>query len=199
MLKLFEKTITVAMLFYTTGAFLPFLTPRLSAYSGLSSHAIEFAIQSMFYLAAFCFIGLNWQSVLRSAWNTKWILALLLVALLSSAWSQDPTLTLRRAMVLCATTIFGIYFATRFEVPDQLRLLAWTFGLVVFLSFLSVIFLPHHGIDRNIHPGDWQGAFFQKNLLARAMVLSTFVFLFVKFRSGGVLRWIGILGSLTLL
>src|ERR1700744_1454462 len=101
MFRFLEKTFAVAMLFYTTNAFLPFLSPKLSAYSGLSVHAIEFAIQSVFYIVAFCFIGLSWPSILRTAWNTKWILALLAVALASSAWSQDPTLTLRRAIVLC--------------------------------------------------------------------------------------------------
>ena len=78
--------------------------------------------------------AVRWRTVLQSAWNAKWILALLLVAFASAAWSQDPTITVRRAAVLCATTLFGVYFATRFDVPDQLRLLAWTCGLVVCLS-----------------------------------------------------------------
>jgi exopolysaccharide production protein ExoQ len=199
MSKILEKTFTVAMLFYTTGAFLPFLTARLSEYSGLGPNAVVFAIQGMFYAVVFCLIAVRWRSVYQGAWNAKWILALLMIAFASTAWSQDPMFTLRRAAVLCATTAFGIYFATRFDVTDQLRLLAWTCGLVVCASFLCAIFLPQYGIDHTVHYGDWQGAFYQKNMLARAMVLATLVFLFVRFRSGNTLRWIGIAGSLTLL
>jgi O-antigen ligase len=199
MSKILEKTFTVAMLFYTTGAFLPFLTARLSGYSGLGPNAVVFAIQGMFYAIAFCFIAARWQIVFQGAWNAKWILALLMIAFVSTAWSQDPMITLRRAAVLCATTAFGIYFATRFDVPDQLRLLAWTCGLVICASFLCAIFLPQYGIDHTFHYGDWQGAFYQKNMLARAMVLATLVFLFVRFQSGNALRWIGLAGSLTLL
>ena len=199
MFKSFEKTFTVAMLFYTTGAFLPFIMHRLSGYSGLSSNGVEFVIQGMSYAVVFCFIALRWRSVLQGAWHAKWILALLMVVVASSAWSQDATITLRRAVVLCATTAFGMYFATRFDVPEQLRLLAWTCGLVICASFLCASFLPQYGIDQTFHIGDWQGAFHHKNLLARAMVLATLVFLLVRFRSGNVLRWIGIAASLTLL
>ena len=95
MSKTLEKTFAVVMLFYTTGAFLPFLTPRLSGYSGLSTNTVEFLIQSALYGVAFCFIAVRWRSVYQGAWNAKWILALLLVAFCSTAWSQDPAITLR--------------------------------------------------------------------------------------------------------
>ena len=199
MSKLVEKIFTVAMLFYTTGAFLPIVTARLSRHSGYGTSAIEFGMQSVFYAVAVCFIAMQWRRVVQGAWRAKWILALLAVAFVSTAWSQDPLITLRRAIVLCATTAFGIYFATRFDVANQLRLLTWTCGLVICASFLCAIFLPQYGIDYTYHYGDWQGAFHQKNMLARAMVLATLVFLFVRFRSGNALRWIGIAGSLTLL
>jgi exopolysaccharide production protein ExoQ len=198
MIKILEKAFAVAMLFYMTEA-LPFLIVRLSVYSGLSGDAVAFAIQGVLYAVAFCFIAARWRSVFQGACNAKWIVALLMVAFASTAWSQDPMITLRRAVILCATTAFGIYFATRFDVPGQLRLLAWTCGLVICASFLCAIFLPQYGIDHTVHYGDWQGAFHQKNTLARVMVLSLFVFLFARFRSGNTLRWIGIAGSLTLL
>jgi O-antigen ligase len=199
MSKYVEKLFVVAMLFYTTGALLPIITARLSRYSGLSTNGVEFLIQGAFYALAFCYITVQWRNFVKSALNAKWILALVTIAIASTAWSQDPLITLRRAAVLCATTAFGIYFATRFDVPDQLRLLAWTCGLVVCSSFLCAILLPQYGIDHSIHYGDWQGAFYQKNMLARFMVLATLVFLFVRFRSANFLRWLGIAGSLALL
>jgi O-antigen ligase len=199
MFRTLEKWFAVAMLFYTTGALLQIVTPRLSRYSGLGPNAAAFAIQAIVYAGAFYFIGVRRRSVLEAAWNAKWILALLLIAFASAAWSQDSMLTLRRAVVLFATTAFAVYFATRFDVSDQLRLLAWTCGLVVCASFLCGIFLPQYGIDHARHYGDWQGAFHQKNMLARAMVLAVLVFLFARFRSANFLRWLGLGGALTLL
>jgi exopolysaccharide production protein ExoQ len=199
MFKFIEKPLIVAMLFYTTGALLPIVTPRLSRYSGLGLNAVEFAIQGALYAVVFCFIAMDWKAVLRGALNAKWILALVTVAIVSASWSQDPLITLRRAAVLFATTLFGIYLATRFDVPNQLRLFAWTYGFVICASFLCAIFLPQYGIDHSIHIGDWQGAFYQKNMLARAMVIATLVFLSVRFKSFSMVRWMGIAGSLALL
>ncbi len=199
MFKVLEKTFTVAMLFYTTGATLPYITARLNGQAGLGPSSIELIIQSVFYAGMFCFIAIRWRSVLNGACNAKWILALLMVAFISTTWSDDPAITLRRAIALCATTAFGVYFATQFDVDQQLQLLAWTCALVIIASFVFSIFLPRFGVDHVVHYGDWQGAFNQKNMLARAMVLATLVFLFVRFPSGLVFRWMGIAASITLL
>lgn len=199
MLKLLEKTFTVAMLLYTSSAIMPLLLAGNYPFPGMFGNRFALAIQSAFYAGLFCLIAIRWQSFLRTAWNVKWVVALLAVAFVSTAWSQDPLFTLRRAIVLCATTAFGIYLGSRFDIPEQLQLLAWTFGIVICASFLCVFLLPQYGIDHLYHYGDWQGVFSQKNSLGRAMVLATIVFLFVRFRSGSTLRWIGIAGSLTLL
>ena len=199
MLKALEKAFTVAMLFYTTGATLPYLTARFNGYGWLRPSSIELGIQSVFYAAAFCLIAIRWRSVFQGACNAKWIIALLLLSFLSTGWSEDPAITLRRACALCVTTAFGVYFATQFDVPKQLQLLAWACALVVCASFLFALFLPRFGIDSTLHYGDWQGAFNQKNMLARAMVLATLVFLFVRFRAGFLLRWMGIAASFSLL
>lgn len=199
MLKLIEKIFSVAMLVYTTGAIMPILLIGNYPYPGMFGNRFALAVQTAFYAGLFCLIAIEWQSFLQTAWKVKWIGALLAVAFLSTAWSQDPLFTLRRAIVLLATTAFGIYLGSRFDIPEQLRLLAWTFGIVICASFLCVLLLPHYGLDHLYHEGDWQGVFSHKNSLGRAMVLSAIVFFFVKFRSGSTLRWMGIAGSLTLL
>src|SRR5579862_6122279 len=107
--------------------------------------------------------------------------------------------TLRRSVVMLASTAFGIYFGSRFSVPQQLRLLGWTCALLVFTSFLMGIFLPQYGIDHLRTPGAWVGAFSQKNSLARAMVLSAMVFFFARPPFGRWVRWVGIAGAVCLL
>jgi exopolysaccharide production protein ExoQ len=199
MLKQIEKIFTVAMLFYMTGAVLSFVF-------GVSDGTVRdeggvpyLAIQIAVYAVAFCFIAIHWRPVLRAIGNAKWILALVGIAVASSAWSQDPFFTLRRSIVLLATTACGIYFGGRFTVKEQLRLLSLTFALIVLSSLFMVIFLPQYGVDHGVFFGAWQGAFNQKNGLARAMVLAALVFYFVRPSAVSWIRWVGIVASLGLL
>jgi len=199
MLKLVEKIFTVAMLFYTTGALLPLVIGRSSGFSRVEGNPLALAVQMAFYSAAFCFIAIGWRKFIHAAWGVKWIIVLSMLAAASAAWSQDPEFTLRRSVVLLASTAFGVYFGSRYRITEQLRLLAWTCTLVVVSSFAFGLFLPQYGVDHLVHPGDWQGVFIQKNSLARAMVFSTLVFYFVRPAAYARFRWLGIAGSLGLL
>ncbi len=199
MFKLSEKAFVVAMLFYTTGAVFPFIAGYENRYSRLEGNPFELALQLVFYTGAFWFMANHWRTVLDAAKSAKWILVLLVIAIASTAWSQAPFFTFRRSLVLLATTAFGIYFGSRFTVSEQLRLLAWTCTLVVLSSFAIALLVPRYGVDHFQHPGDWQGAFTQKNMLARIMVLSILVFYFVRPVMGRWIRWIGIAAALALL
>lgn len=199
MLRSAEKMFTVVMLFYTTGAIMPFIVGEVDPLSPAQTKPMELAVKATLYSVAFCFIAIRWRRVIQSARNIKWIVALVMFAIASTAWSQDPSLTLRASASLLATTTFGVYFGTRYTVPQQLRLLAWTCFLVVAFSFFFAIFLPGYGIDQGFFLGAWQGVFNQKNGLARAMVLAVFVFLFVRPKRCHSLRWLGVAASLALL
>ena len=199
LLSLVEKTFTVAMLFYSTMALAHFMGGESDGISQPCGNQLEFAVQSAFYGVAFFFIALRCRTFLRSAWNARWILLLVFFAASSTVWSQHPMVTLRRSVVMLASTAFGIYFGSRFSVPQQLRLLGWTCAFLVFTSFFMGIFLPQHGIDHLWTSGAWVGAFSQKNSLARAMVLSAMVFFFARPPFGRWVRWVGIAGAVCLL
>jgi O-antigen ligase len=187
------------MLFYTTAAFSTLIAGNTDPLSRPEGNAVFIGIQVGLYSVACFFIVTRWQPFLQGALAIKWIAPLLLLALASSIWSQDPALTLRRSILLVATTAFGVYFATRFEPSEQLRLLAWTLGITVCLSLLAGILIREYGVDASRHSGDWQGVFSQKNGLARAMVLSVLVFLFARKGFNRWLRWLGLSASLGLL
>src|SRR5579862_8937064 len=121
MFKTLEKAFTVAMLLYTTGTIVPILLATHYPFTEMFGSRFLLAIQTGFYMGLFCLIAIQWRSFLRSAWNVKWLLALLAVAFISASWSQDPYFTLRRAIVLSGTTAFGIYLGSRFDIPEQLR------------------------------------------------------------------------------
>ncbi len=54
-------------------------------------------------------------------------------------------------------------------------------------------------MDHYLHRGDWQGAFTQKNMLARIMVLTLMVFYFAKNSIAPMARWTGMAAALALL
>ena len=187
------------MLFYTTGAVFPFIAGSQSRYGRMEGNPLELVVQLVFYAVAFWFMALHWRTVIDGALHVKWVIVLLVIAVASTAWSQDPLFTLRRSIVLVATTAFGIYFGSRFTVPQQLRLLACACALVVLASFAIALLVPRLGVDHYLHPGDWQGAFTQKNMLARAMVMSAIVFYFVRPTVARSMRWLGVAGAFALL
>jgi len=94
----------------------------------------------------------------------------------SVLWSQDVWLTFRRAVALLLTLVFGVYFASRFKLRDQIRLLAWAFFICIIFSFFFEVL----GLNPNQGFPGWYGVFILKAQLGRNMVLSAFVFLFLS-------------------
>ena len=198
MLKVIEKAFNVGMLFYMTGALLGFVFGLTDGTRRVEANFPSLALQIALYAVVFVFVAVCWRVVLRAAMDAKWILALVAVAVASSAWSLDPVFSARRSLVLLATTVYGIYFGGRFTIPEQLRLLSWAFALVIFSNLFMVILMPQYGVDHGVFLGAWLGAFPQKNLTARAMVVAALVFFFARPSPVSRIRWIGVAASLCL-
>lgn len=103
-------------------------------------------------------------------------LVLIGLAVASVTWSAMPDVTLRRSIALAATTVFAAYLVARFDTVELLQVLAWTFGLSAVLSLATAIAFPSYGIAGGLQAGAWRGIYVNKNVLGRAMVLSTMVF-----------------------
>ncbi len=104
-----------------------------------------------------------------------WILTAILYS--SSIWSVNPTFTETSMPEVLQMVTFGWYFATRFSLKQQLRVVAWTFGIGAFLSMLVVWRLPSAGLHWNDHPGAWKGIYDYKNTFGSLMVLNSIAFL----------------------
>jgi len=133
--------------------------------------------QGVFYAVRFCFIALHWRRVFVGALNAKWILACsCCICFYRMVPGPDDHVEARRSPG--ATTAFGVYFATRFDIVT-ITVTRVTCGLVVCVSFLCAIFLPQY---ESSYVPLWrlQGAFYQKKHAGRAMVLATLVFLFAR-------------------
>lgn len=118
----------------------------------------------------------NWRRAAYLLVKEKFILSLVFLSLVSVLWSFIPALTIQRGVGLIGTTLFGVYLATRYSLKQQVRILAWTLSIILFLSFIFAIALPKYGIMSGIHAGAWRGIYTHKNVLGKIMVLSTALF-----------------------
>jgi exopolysaccharide production protein ExoQ len=130
------------------------------------------------YLISFSLLILRWRRslyVIKKEWSI-WLL--IGIACLSVLWSFIPKLTPNRSIALAGSTMFGFYIASRYSIRDQLKLLSWSFGTIIILSFLMAIVIPSYGtMAYGIHVGSWRGIYTHKNWLGRVMTLSGIVFL----------------------
>ena len=170
----------------------------------LSSSPLLRIIVLLIYLTAlFLLVKFNlWGKVINLLIKEKFILLLVVLAGASVFWSYAPEITVRRSITLAGTTLFGIYFATRYSLKQQLQLLGYTFCIVISLSFLFALLFPNYGIMGGpYHEGLWRGIYTHKNYLGKAMVLSLIVFLILAttIRKNRFFLWCGFSFSLILL
>jgi exopolysaccharide production protein ExoQ len=125
------------------------------------------------YLAIALFLVKYRTAALRLVMRERWMAALCLWALVSAVWSVDPNETLRRSLALAGTCLAGLYLGMRYELKDQLRLMAWAIGIGAVCSLLAVVVLPGVGFSSD---GGLQGVYNMKNSLGRMMSMGAFCF-----------------------
>jgi O-antigen ligase len=117
--------------------------------------------------------------LLRSLPALAWVVLVAALAIASTAWSLDPTLTIRRSAPFALTGLFGLYFAVRFPASRQLAILRLAMLALALATVAIVVLAPSIALDHTPgHAADWQGVFTQKNACGRIMVLATAVILF---------------------
>jgi exopolysaccharide production protein ExoQ len=173
-----EKLYVVLALVYFTGAIIPTvmgLKPGGEAigFSDIRLLLLEITI----YIVMVFFLLLRFNRATRLILPQLWLSALLVWTVASVAWSEDPERTIKKAIVVCFTTVFGIYFGTCFTLRQQMRFVAVALGVLAVLSALCAVLLPHYGVTNGTEyagaagAGAWKGVFQTKNQLGKAMVL----------------------------
>jgi exopolysaccharide production protein ExoQ len=124
----------------------------------------------------------------RAAWP---LVGLAAVAILSTAWSTQPTVTLRRSIVLLVSTLLAVYLGERYSIEEQVRLLTQTFGVMI-LVILVLRFAapPYYVVDYVSHPGAWKGLSGYKNAFGQYMATAVLLLLLVRFRHFRRLRYV---------
>ena len=121
--------------------------------------------------------------------------ALLLLMFVTTLWSVDPGRTIIDGVELVGTTLIGLYIATRFTLPEFLKIVAVMFATAGCLSLVLVFINP--GWSRaDWGAGPWQGIYPDKNLFGAAASLAIIsqIALFWSIKGGG--RWLVAAGIL---
>ncbi|MEH2402702.1 O-antigen ligase family protein [Nostoc sp.] len=190
-----EQILTVICLIIYSGN--PLISLLTDGFTVKDTDKIIFRLFFTFtYIVSLSLIALRWKKVTYVFSRDKFIWALIGVCALSSFWSLDPDTTVRRFFALAATTIFGLYLASRYTLKEQLKLCAYMFGFSAVMCFLFVIFLPQYSLGNDVDGAGWQGIYPSKNVLGETFVVSAAIFFF-QAMTNQENRWVSWLGYIT--
>lgn len=123
----------------------------------------------------------RWKRLLYVATRNVPMLLLIGMAIASVFWSASPDYTSNEIKAFLRATLLGVYLATRYTFKDQVRLLAWVFGIAIVLSLFFTLAVPSYGI--HAEGGAAKGIFTFKNLLATIMTIGGMLFILIAFDS----------------
>ena len=209
-LELAEKVFVVLSLLFFSGAIVSIEETNKS--SPLLEALMRIGLPLTVLIGSLLLIAAWHRQVFALVKREKLLWILIGIALLSVFWSDAPTATLRRSLVLINSTAFGVYFAARYSLKEQLRLLGWTFGIAAVLSLILIGGFPQYGVmgvggdlvgesQELKHQGAWRGIYVHKNILGSTMALSAIVFFLLSksSRRDRPVAWTGVSLSVVLL
>lgn len=158
-------------------------------------------IYFLIYLVTLVLLVLRWKKTLYFLRKDFWLYSLILLSAVSIIWSFEASTTLKNSFSLINSSLFGLYFASRYSLKQQLHLLAWNFAIIIILSFVFAIALPKYGIQSDLDGSKWRGVFTHKNGLGARMVTSSMTFFILGYQTQrrSWLFWAGFSLSILLL
>lgn len=140
-----------------------------------------------------------WKDTIFLLLRNKLLFLLTFLALISFIWSIAPEFTLSNTRDMMMMTCFGIYFASRFTLKQQVEQVALTLLIGAFLSTIFAFTIPALAIHGADHPGAWKGIYGYKNGLGSMMVLSLLAFFLLPKDNSKLYKWSGFTFSLMLM
>ncbi|MEO1799343.1 MAG: O-antigen ligase [Cyanobacteria bacterium J06629_2] len=181
-LKYFEYIFSLFSLIHISQAIIPlFLTGGASEGDGINISNLDLSINAkigiLIYIVTFILLGMRWRRSLATFSSNIFLWILLGVVCFSYFWSINPSQTLRFSIYAVGTTGFGLYLATRYSLEEQMKLLGWTYGILLILSLLFAVAIPKYGIMTGVHEGALRGVFTHKNQFGAFMAPGGVIFL----------------------
>lgn len=152
-------------------------------------HVLDAVIENAVNLCGAILIVLRWRRVtnaVRAVWPLMLLIAL---AIASTAWSDQPFLTLRRSALLLLSALVAIYLGERYSVPEQIEFLTGMFCLMITAILILRVVAPSYVVDYVSHPGAWKGLSAYKNAFGQYMAIAVALLTLVRFRRFDWLRY----------
>jgi O-antigen ligase len=150
------------------------------------------------------FVLLHWRGMLPLIIRSPLLVAFIILALASVAWSAFPALTFRRDASLMAPILVGLVAAYRYEPEDVVRLTGRFCVLLTAISLVVVVAFPEVGITRDPYnpelDGAWRGFTPHKSVLGSILVLGFEIYAWRTFFDSKR-RWlhVGIAGAMMMI
>ena len=187
--RLFAVLLLLLSMQVEIGLTRPYEAELDAASASASVHVLDVVVQSVIQAFGIVLILRRWRRMVRTLQIVWPLTALAVWAVLSSGWSDQPTLTLRRSALLLLSTVFAIYLGERYSIEEQLELLKQVFCLMISVIVVLYFVAPHYVVDSISHAGAWKGLSAYKNAFGQYMSVAVIVFLLVKFQRYGSLRY----------
>jgi O-antigen ligase len=172
MLRSLEIGFVGGVLLLSAGAFAPLWT-NPTAHNVSEGQGSMQAVWAALYVATALLLALHGRVAWGLIRRQKLMATLLLLSFASVLWSEDPALTLRKALALLGTTTIGVLLAIRFSVREQIKLVAGAITFAALTSVIAAICFPQLFPATEFAAGAWNGIFSHKNLLGRTAALGT--------------------------
>lgn len=194
-LKVFEPAFTVISLFlFSKGIIVLIVTNGATQGDGNDMASFDFSLVRTTllatYLVTFALLALRWRKVLALILKDRYISFYLGIFLLSYFWSDFPQDTMRNCISAIGATAFGLYFATRYTLKEQIKLLFWTFALMLLSSIFFAVAIPKYAFMSSAHEGAFRGIFTHKNGFGQKMIIGIVIFLIKAFDRNNNNSWL---------
>ena len=184
--RLIERLFVVVFLLYSMGVLIG-LTRPYEAETDPSAiaapvHVTDVVIQAVIQVWGVALILSRARQVMK-ALRTVWpLLALVSFAVLSTAWSTRPDLTIRRSALLFVSMLLAVYIGERFTIAEQVRLISQTFCVMIVAILVLRVAASRYVVDYVSHPGAWKGLSSYKNAFGQYMATASLLLIVSRFK-----------------
>jgi len=177
-IKIWEYFIVILGFFMSTYTLIPLLREVYgTTYNANDGDSLMQSIWLFIYAVSILTIMFYRKYIFFNLFKDKALWAIILMIYLSIYWSSNTNLTIRRAIAITLTQIFGIYIGCTFTWEKLLKLFQIAFSISSSLSLFFIIFMPGISTDPTFKNA-FRGVFLHKNSLGIFMSVSILIWLF---------------------
>ena len=176
--KHLDHLFVITALLLMSSAFISHMVDLSTSISSSAGSAQMQAVWLAVYVVTLLRVTPYWRETVRVMRANLPFCIFASLALVSMLWSADPMLTLRHGMAFVCCTLFGIDFARRYTLHEQLRLIGVTLWFAILLSCIVQMAAPNFALPATFGESDivdhdaWIGIFHQKNIFGHVIAVA---------------------------